>query len=515
VKRILALFIAVSVGVTLAPVGAASASSGDRGDVSASAPASPERAAATTTPQSAPFASAVDRKKTCIYMCIQSKLPAVDEAVYFVNNNSGLLTFNDEGLSLMNLDTRRVVDTADYPAGTSASWLQTAISFDGDEVYFSVLTDSDGDFRVYRVNTTTLDLTSVTPPSSTYGLDGPSTVGLAVAPDNTGYYLISRESASRYLCKFDASGNEVGCSDGFGGAAIRDSSRVFTDYNGDLLFVAGNIDKLYTFLADGLSISSVETISEWTGKNIEFEAGTQIADGSMYFADRWNGGAVPDGTNIYRVSMNANVDYLTIPNGVAVEDMVAPMGESSLAYVLGVPLTTTGSLRDYNTLYELQAEYGTGELSLRKTMKIKADRNSFTPSYLTVDSRARYVLAYGEIASTLVVPVGESGSIDSYTDGTFNRCDVPVTYSVVWDYINLAPKKATKYLIQVKPMSGGSYRTVATVPANGDHSYTYTYTGVDVYLRVVPRKVNYNSHNSLNVYGTPPGISLRDRQPRC
>lgn len=477
-KRIVALICSAVLALSVAPFASAT---------TASAPVATGNVVGVTV--DAPIFERESRKK-CTNMCVQSTLrSSTGLAAYFVNDNTGLLTFHAEGIELLNLDNKESI-TIGYVDGFSTQHLLTAISNDQDEVYIygTMGSDSDSPGRVFRIETltmwgdATLSMVDVTPESPTYPLAGYKIRGLAVAPDNSGYYYIYRPGNTHRVCQFDETGVEVACSVEFGGAS--ETSRIFMNYVGNLLFVMGEEDKRFAFdAANELSMFPAETIEELTGTDVNFEQGTQAGDGDMYFMDRYDPTRSPAVTNLYSIHMDGYlIDSIEIKGNFGLNDLVASPGVSWL-FALGVGTNRRGNQNSYDSLYQFDTTSGefSDQLSLRKHLAMSTRRDP-SVNRLATDYQGRYVVALGEEGYPKVIPIGTVGIYPTTT-----AIDDNDETTVTWDYINLVRGTgATRFRIEYKAPGARKWLGVGSLPANGDRSFSYGPVAEDGKIRVIP-----------------------------
>ena len=440
-------------------------------------------------------------RKSCTTMCVQSTLPEIEYAAYFVNDNSALLSFSSDGLKLQILDNDESF-TVPYAEGFSAADLMTAISNDQDEVYFYDTLDSDDSGHVFRVTTVnergnaTLSITDVTPESPTYPLYGNVIRGLAVAPDNSGYYYIYRPGATHRVCQFDETGIEVACSEAFDSST--ETSRIFMNDVGSLLFVMGDVNKRFAFDVAGNLALSYEVVDGLTGTNVNFELGTQTTSGDMLFVDRFDPSKRPATTKIYSVHMDGRlIDSHTISGNFALDSIVAPARTNSV-FLLGEGSNSRGNPNYYSSLYQFRANatyYPSYEnpraLKLLKHIALKPRGNEYPPTKLTADDQGRYLVAFDEGSTSKVIPLKRPGIELNVTRNSGGN-DVTIT----WDFINLVPRRdVTSFRIEHKAPGARRWQVVHTDPAFGNRVYEYGPVANGSKIRVVPVGVKLDSRD--------------------
>jgi hypothetical protein len=431
-------------------------------------------------------------RKSCTTMCVQSTLPTIDHAAYFVNDNSALLSFSSDGLVLRMLDNDELL-TLPYAEGFSANNLMTSISNDQDEVYFYDTLDSDDSGHVFRVTTVndrgnaTLSITDVTPESPTYPLYGNAIRGLAVAPDNSGYFYIYRPGETHRVCQFDETGIEVACSEAFDSSS--ETSRIFMNFTGDLLFVMGDVNKRFAFdVAGNLSLTHA-VVDELTGTNINFERGTQTTSGDMLFVDQYVPNKSPAETTIYSIHMDGDlIDSYTIPGNFSLDSIVAPARTNSV-FLLGVGYNSRGYTNSYRSLYQFRATatyfpsyYNPRALKMLKHIALKPRGNESEIRKLTADDQGRYLLAFDEGSTSKVIPLKRPG-IELEVTRNFGGNDVTIT----WEFINLVPRRSlTGFRIEYKAPGTRRWQVVHTDAAIGNRVHEYGPVANRSQIRVVP-----------------------------
>lgn len=494
-KRTLAVLTCAVMALSIAPLASAA---------STAAPVTSGNVVGVTV--AAPIFERIARK-SCTTMCVQSTLPTIDHAAYFVNDNSALLSFTSDGLVLRMLDNDELL-TLPYAEGFSANNLMTAISNDQDEVYFYDTLDSDGSGYVFRVTTVndrgnaTLSITDVTPESPAYPMYGNVVRGLAVAPDNSGYYYIYASGSQYRVCQFDETGIEVACSDEF--SSSTDTSRIFMNSVGSLLFVMGDVNKRFAFdVADSLSLSH-EVVDELTGTNVDFERGTQTTSGDMVFADQYVLNKSPAETTIYSIHMDGElIDSHTIPGIFALDSIVAPARTNSV-FLLGVGFNSRGYTNSYRSLYQFRATatyypsyYNPRALKMLKHIALKPRGNESSLSKLIADDQGRYLVAFDEGSTSKVIPLKRPG-IELEVTRNSGGNDVTLT----WDFINLVPRRdVTSFRIEYKAPGARRWQVVHTDPAFGNRVYEYGPVANGSKIRVVPAGVKLDSR-SIEIWTT-------------
>ena len=501
-KRILALFVAVSVGVTLAPNTVASASSGDRTAVSASAPATAERAAATTTPQSAPFASAVDRKKKCTWMCVQSTLTATQQEIYYVNGNRHLVSINATNFTVRNLDTQRITTTQSLPTGVT--YTASSLSQSGNKLMI-VGGDDSGDLSFYDLNLDTFALSQIEITGATYPLTTANLFEFQVDPSGSGFYLVQQVVGAKYLCFFSALGAEVDCSDSFLGTPGI-SPIFFQPWDDTSIYIMGN-QLLFAFDRTDLSFTSV-SIPVQLDTN-----GVMSSDGNMYFYDEVGPFNVGTDTILYKLTTNGVLtNAYVFPGLISFREIVVPADNRYALYLIGTPRKVDGTQEKYSTVYNLVDESDT--LVLRKSFKIKTIRGR-QPEALVIDSEGRYLLAFAGGVKTSVIPANRTGSFTIASTATYVYCPI-AGWQIDWDFISFAPaKKVKSYALYYQGPDDSRWRKMETLPAGSGHSTVFTDGVADGMVKVLPVGVRATGYDtpSLNV---PEGMpSATQRQPRC
>lgn len=499
-KRILALFVAVSVGVTLAPIGVASASSGDRGGVSASASANAERAASTTSPQSAPFADSVDRKKKCTFMCVQSTLPGVQQEIYFVNGNRHLVSLNETNYTVRNLDTKRITTTRSLPTGVTYS--TSSLSQSGNKLMI-VGADDSGDLGFYDLNLETFALSPIEITGATYPLTTENLFEFQVDPSGSGFYLVQQVDGAKYLCFINALGAEVDCSETFLGTP--GTSPLFFRHGLDnRLFIVGNA-LLFTFDTTDLTFTSVP-IQGGLDTN-----GAMTKDGDMYFYGDVGPFDVGGGVIIFKLTTSGVLTTAySFPTLVRFREIVVPTDSSSSVYLVGTPRKADGSQEKFSTVYNLDDDAGT--LVMRKSFNIKTVRGQ-QPENLVIDSAGRYLLASGGGGKTSVIPADRFGSANIATTATYDVC--LAGWQIDWDFANLAPGARVKgYALYYQAPNQSRWRKITTVASGREHTTLFT-GGTGGLVKVLPVGVRVSGYGYAFLEDAPGAPSLIDRQPRC
>lgn len=501
-KRILALFVAVSVGVTLAPIGAASASSGDRADVAASAPASPERAAATTAPQPAPFANEVDRKKKCSWMCVQATLAATQQEMYYVNGNRHLVSINATNYTVLNLDTQRITTTQSLPTGVT--YTASSLSQSGNKLMI-VGGDDSGDLSLYDLNLDTFVLSQIEITGAIYPLTTEVLWEFQVDPGGTGFYFVQQVVGDKYLCFFNALGAQVDCSDSFLGSS-EVSPIFFQPWDDTSIYIMGN-QLLFTFDITDLTFTSV-SIPVQLDTN-----GVMSSDGNMYFYDEVGPFNVGVETILYKLTTGGVLTnaYL-FPKSISFRQIVVPADNRYALYLLGTPRKANGTLEKYSTVYNLVDDSDT--LVLRKSFNIKTIRG-MQPEALVIDSEGRYLLAFAGGVKTSVIPANRTGSFTIESTATYVSCPT-AGWQIDWDFISFPPAKSVRgYTLHYLGPDDNNWRKIGTFPSAGAHSTLFTEGVADGMVKVLPVGVRATGYDtpSLNV---PEGMpSSTQRQPRC
>lgn len=123
----------------------------------------PEQVAAPASTAPSTFSAEFDaKKKKCTYLCVQSTLPTVEKDTYFVNGNRHLISMNTFSFTRRNLDTRKVTNRADYPAGIALTG--SAVSRDGSTLVIAGTNENVdfGNLHFSTVDTETFELTELT-----------------------------------------------------------------------------------------------------------------------------------------------------------------------------------------------------------------------------------------------------------------------------------------------------------------------------------------------------------------
>ncbi len=501
-KRILALFFAVSVGVTLAPNTVASASSGDPTAVSASAPASAERAAATPTPSSAPFANADDRKKKCTWMCVQSTLPQTQQEIYYVNGNRHLISLNSLGFTVKNLDTQKVTTNQSFPR--DITYTTSSLSQSGNKLMIVGGNDS-GVLYFYDVDLETFVLTQIELTGATYPLTTEVLWEFQVDPSGSGFYLVQQAAGDKYLCFFNALGAQVDCSDSFLGTPGI-SPIFFQPWDDTSIYIMGN-SRLFSFDRTDLTFTSVSI-------PVQLDTdGVMSSDGNMYFYDEVGPFDVGSETILYKLTTNGVLtNAYVFPKLISFHEIVVPADNRYALYLIGAPRKVDGTQEKYSTVYNLVDESDT--LVLRKSFNIKNIRGQ-RPESLVIDSGGRYLLASGSGVKTSVIPANRTGSFTIASTATYVSCPI-AGWRIDWDFISFAPaKKVKSYALFYQGPDDSRWRKVETLPAGSGHSTVFTEGVADGMVKVLPVGVRATGYDTpfLNVPDRMP--SSTQRQPRC
>jgi len=482
------IIVSLTLGLALAPVGATATPS------SGSAVESVETKVVT------PPAMSIERDskaRKCRSYCVQSTLPEAKKETFFVNDNRHLISVNTASITLRNLDTRTIVDTELAPDGFT--FFRAAMTPDAEEILI-VATQATPSNNVYRLNTLTLELTDVSPVSPTRPFRGEV---FAVMPDHSGYLATSVDNGDQYLCRYSATGSEVGCSERFSGSSDV-SSQIHFNYSSQFAYVVGADNKLFTFTLEDMSFTQ-DTLA---GLDVDFQYSASNDGISMFLAQNaaFSSASV---TKIFHISTDTKtiVDTLDIPGRVVISDVLAvPYG----LYVLGQTYKSNGDAQGYSTVFFVDTYQG---FDVTKTMKItNARRGAGWVTALNHDLETNYVLASGNGVPTSVIPV-RGAAIDN--TAVYGVC--PIGWTVTWNFQNLQPGKPVEfYDIYLRAAEGGNWVKTASVSAGGEHTYELTSASVGQLLKVLPRKVKYTHYHPIELESGAPGIPLPGaRQPRC
>jgi hypothetical protein len=465
-------------------------------------------------PLATPFADevargAADRKK-CTFMCVQSRLPKVEYAIYFVNDDSDLLMFDDDGIVLRDLDTKQDELTAPYPSGVDANSVRTAISADHTEIYFYA-GHSSGTGRVYRVSLGDLSVTLVATVFDE--VDLPTMRSIFVAPDHSGFYLLYQGAGGgdRYLCQYQSDGTQQACSDPIDRS--NSISPIFSNESGTRLYLMTSLDKRYEFdTTNDLAVTST-TINGLAGQSVNFELGTQASNGNMFFFRYTR----LQNTMAYKVPIVGN-DSTSMNLGLEFNpaSVIVPREIEDRLYVVGQPFDSRGSQRSYATLFAIDGVLGNGAMTVKSSAKIKGFG---VPQKLSVDSAGRYLLAHSHNSlnrPTLVMPVGTNRSVWARTSTEYTYCPAQ-GWNVSWDYINLAPGKTlTHYSMMYKGPGARKWQALETFPATGLRSVPVP-RGVEAggEIKVVPKGIKLRKVTTSQLVVVPPAPRPGDPQPGC
>jgi len=487
-KRLLSIIASLTLGLTLVPVGATATTSSEPAVDSVSATVAK------------PPAMSIERDskaRKCRSYCVQSTLPEAKKETFFVNNNRHLISVDTSSITLRNLDTRTIVDTESAPEGYA--FFRAAMTPDAEEILI-VATQATPTNSMYRLNTLTLELTDVSPVSPTRPFRGDV---FAVMPDHSGYLAIAVDNGDKYLCRYSATGSEVGCSERFS-ASSQMSSQIHFNYSSQFAYVVGADDKLFTFTLADMSFTQ-DTIA---GLDVDFEFSGSNDGGSIFLAQNYAFSSAPV-TKIFHISTDTKtiVDTLEISGRVEISDVLAvPYG----LYVLGQTYKSNGNPHRYSSVFFVDTYQG---FDVTKTIKISNARGGGgSVTALNRDLETNYVLASGYGVPTSVIPVA-GAAIDN--TAVYGVC--LTGWTVTWNFQNLQPGKPVKfYDIYLRGAEGGKWVKTASVRAGGEHTYELTSASVGQLLKVLPRKVNYTSYHPIELESGAPGIPLPvERQPRC
>lgn len=436
--------------------------------------------------------SVTERKKICVFMCIQSTLPAIDIAAHFVNENSGLLIFNERGVELRDLDSKSIARTMAYPYGVIPSTVMSAVSADGQEVLFYAVNSQWDEGQIYRVSLRNLQIQHISS-SPTHGLTYPLTRSLTLDPNHGGYYLIHNSGSNHYLCSYDAVGREKDCSSSFSiGSEI---SPIFVNADGTKLSVWGGGDKRYEFTPSSHLEMTTTTISGLTSRTVDFEHGSQASDGDVFFLDRNSPGHLNSVTRVYQIRNDGHlIDSIEIAGEFAINDVVVPSQYSDGVYLLGVGANSSGVSNSFETIHMLDGVEFDGTLRVKKTLNIKPNSNSSLPTRLAIDNFGRYLLTYGNGTLTNVVPAGTKGSVWAITDSQFKTRPFFGRF-ISWDFINLGPgKKVTEYIVYSKEAGARKWKVWGKFPSSVDYlPHLYSFGPEIAEVKIVPKGINLKS----------------------
>lgn len=469
-KRFLALAVSISLSLTIAPIGAAATPSPQKiGTVSHSA--SQPAINTQIEPES--------KAKNCREYCVQSTLPGAGIGTHIANDNRHLISVNQSLITLRNLDTRKIVDTQQPPAGFR--FIESYATPDGEEIYL-LASDDATPIRVYRLETMSLALENVSPVSPTYAVGG---YEFAPIPDHSGYLATGVDNGYAYLCRFTVTGVEAGCSTNYSGSG-RMQSNIHFHYSSQFAYIVGADTKLFTFTLEDMSFTQEEI------DGLDPDVGiSDSVDGLNIFVDHVSTSPTDPVTKVSLVSRNtASVDgVIELPGRVIVEDILAVQYG---VYILGQSFKSNGGAQKYSTLYYIDTYAG---FDIELTVKIPNVRQNRV-TQLSRDNQDRYLLASGEGVPTSVIPlVGAAISNGAeYREGSG-------TWTVTWDFLNLQPGKALKfYDIYLKnDVDGARWVKAASVPAGGEHVYELSGATAGQVMKVLPRKANYSGYHPIDL----------------
>jgi hypothetical protein len=473
-KRFLALAVSISVGLTVAPIGASATPSAE--SVVASSPA------VVTSPNGQTIDRASKARK-CRDYCVQSTLPAAEIATHFANNNRHLISVNQNLITLRNLDTRKIVARQQPP--TFSRFIGSYATPDGEEIYLLV-SDDETPIRVYRLDTMSLALENVSPVSPTYAI---GEYEFAPIPDHSGYLATSASEGYAYLCRYTETGVEVGCTTNYAGAGMM-QSQIHFHYSSQFAYIVGADTKLFTFTLEDMSF----TQEEIDGLDINVGMSDSI-DGVNIFVDHVPFSSSDLSTKVSLVSQDtASVSgVIELPGNVLVEDILAvPYG----VYVLGQTYTSRGRAQKYSTLFYIDTYEG---FDVTRTVTIPNSRQNRV-THLTRDADDRYILASGENVPTSVIPTSGATIYNSaeYREG-------PDAWTVTWDFLNLQPGTALKYYdIYLKnDVDGARWVKTASVRAGGEHVYTLANATAGQIMQVLPRGAKMTGNHPIDLETGP------------
>ena len=499
-KRTIALFASITLALTLAPLAAtASPSTGSAEQVTAPASTAPSR-----------FSVEFDaKKKKCTYLCVQSTLPTVQDETYFVNGNRHLISMNTFSFTRRNLDTGKVTNREDYPDGIALTG--SALSRDGSTLVIAG-TNEDVDFgnlHFSTVDTETFELTELTTdPSTTHPMTSEVLKAIAISPDNDGFFLVQRHEGLSYLCRFDAAGQEVGCSTSFTGSSYNPSP-IFFNEAGDHAYVVVNRN-LYVFDISDLSFTETSL-----GAYNMSSDGVMAADGNMYFYDEV--GPFDSGggdTAVYKVTPSGVVTIVAQISGlVMMRDIAVSSGVYGMIYLIGTPKKVSGEQENFNRVYSIDL-WAEDPATAATSFKIKPSRGSF-PEKLGIDSYGRYLLAFSFGVKTSVIPVDRFGSVYAATTATY--VSTPTEgWQIDWDFINIAPgKPATKYQLFYQAPNSSKWRKMRKIRAGGEHTTFFTAGEARGLVKVIPIGVRVAQYSFAELVVDCGAPRVGGHQPRC
>ena len=497
-KRSLSIIIAVALGLTLAPVGATAMPS--------ASPATGSVALASdSSPQERATVEVDSKKKKCTYMCVQSTLPTIQFDGFFVNGNRHLVSVNDEGYSRRNLDTRKVAGSQIYDGGI----LTTAAAVSSDDSTLLIAGTNDSvDFGTLHF--LTVDTETLVPPTeiprdttTTVALTSQNLLSMAVSPDNSGWFMVLRDFNEYvpYLCRFNALGEEVGCSESFLAGSL--VSPIFFDSSGESAYVV-SASTLYKFNLSTLAVTSMSL------GGIEIDTnGVMAPDDNMYFYSSIGPFDPVGDTSIYRVTTSGIVTMVgQISGAVMISDIVAPMNDYGVLYVLGRPKKANGAPQNYSLVFGF--DYA-NESFISKVVRIKPTRGNH-PNSLVIDRYGRYLLAFSGTGPTSVIPVGRTGPSKIVTTATVGDGG----WQIDWDYINLAPgAKLKKYQLWYQAPNTSKWRKSSQFRAGRDHTTFFTAGVPRGLVKVLPVGIHASDYNWADLPGQCTIHRVGTPQPAC
>jgi hypothetical protein len=499
-KRLLSITASLALGLTLSPVGATATPS-----------ASPAAGSLAPAGDSSPLERVTfdvdSKKKKCTYMCVQSTLPGIQKDAYFVDGNRHLISVNSNGYTRRDLDTRKVTGTTPYEGEMLTT--KSAVAPDGLSLLIAGTSDSGpgaGNLRFISVDTETFEQNELdSEDSPTVPLTSQNLLSMAVSPDNSGWFMVLRDFNEYvpYLCRFNGAGQEVGCSESFvAGSTV---SPIFFDSTGENAYLVSE-RTLYTFDLSDLSFTSTSL------GDIEINLnGVMAPDDNMYFYSNVQLSDSGD-TAIYKVTTRGIVTVVAQISGVVMfSDIVAPMNEYGVLYLMGRPKNSGGSWQNYSLVFGL--DYA-NETFLLKAVKIKSKRG-LLPESLAVDSYGRYVLVFAGTNQTSVIPVERYGSSRVITSATYVT-NPPAGWQIDWDFINLAPgAKLKKYQVWYKAPNTSKWRKMSKINTGREHTTLFTAGVSGGLVKVLPIGVRVSGYNWAELTGECTIPRVGAPQPIC
>jgi hypothetical protein len=441
---------------------------------------------------------AVVPAKKCSDYCIEGTIPKGNVATFFADSNTKLILVNETSISVLDLDTRKIVATS------STFWRTNNISSaslgdDGQQLI--VYSYGHG---IYRVVIDTLTTVDVSPVSSDYPVNLATYYTIAAGNAGEGYFATASHTSSgdSELCHFGDDGTLLACT---GQVYVFSGGTCGIEFNADhtvvyLISCDGSFHPVKAYsVSDMSSISMADPIA-----NTEAIYGSSaVTDGGyiVLIAKYTSGPKINQYVIIqYNIADYSVLSRVDLPVGESADKIAtAPDGTTYL-----LSFTTRG-----DSWTPHFAEVNFTSHAIENSLNMSSFKNG-EPSRLSIDDHARYVIIGGNNLLGRVVSLSDRS--DVIYAGTSRVCTVWHTW---WDYLNLNLQTNLKnYHVRY---DGGADVKDKIVAPGGTRTYTISDAGVgwfgDVYT--IQSKPKNKWGPTSDVYVFPAGSPAPAHQPRC